>query len=343
VPPLLLAAPDKFRGTLTATDAAAAIAEGARGAGWLCDEAPLSDGGEGFVDVLATYGSLRHTTVLGPLGHPVGARWLLGEDHDGELGTTAIIEAAQAVGLVLAGGRAGNDPLAAGTAGVGQLVLAAVKAGARHIVVGTGGSASTDGGLSTVDLLAPPGRRGKAQLAGVQITVACDVQTLFVEAATVFAPQKGASPAQVELLRRRLEKLADHYLERFGVDVRDLAGSGSAGGLAGGLAVLGAELVPGFEFVAQRLGLAERVARADLVVTGEGHFDEQSFAGKATGGVIAMARGAGAPVLVVAGDGAPGLDFISLSERFGLARATSDTAACVTEVVRAQLALGPTG
>jgi glycerate 2-kinase len=208
------------------------------------------------------------------------------------------------------------------------------------VFIGTGGSATTDGGLGAVEVLAPSGRPP-----GARLTVACDVQTRFVDAAATFSPQKGAAPAQVELLKRRLEKLAQLYLERFGTDVRDLPGAGAAGGLAGGLAALGATLVPGFEFVADRLSLAERVARADLVVTGEGYIDEQSFAGKATGGVIDLARQAGVPVLVVAGQGDPDVEatYISLADRFGLDQALSSTAECITRVVEAQLAEGLPG
>ena len=337
---LVLAAPDKFRGTLTARQAASAIAEGARRAGWDCDMAPVSDGGEGFVDVLSPWGSRQVARVDGPLGTPVEAHWLLARGPEHPARTVAFVESALAVGLSLAGGAAGNDPIRAGSAGAGQLVLAATRAGARHIVVGTGGSATTDGGLGAVDVLAPGGRAPD-----VELTVACDVQTKFVDAAAVFAPQKGAAPAQVELLTRRLERLAQLYLERFGTDVRELPGGGAGGGLAGGLAALGAHLVPGFDLVAEQLLLAERVARADLVVTGEGYFDRQSFVGKAVGGVLDLASRAGVPVVVVAGQGEPGIGapYVSLVDRFGAERAMQSTADCVTEVVEGQLAQGLPG
>src|SRR5207253_2126515 len=143
---------------------------------------------------------------------------------------------------------------------------------------------------------------GPRRLRGVTVTVACDVTIPFVEAAEVFAPQKGATPAQVALLRRRLERLAQVYERDYDVDVRSLPGSGAAGGLAGGLAALGAILVPGFEVVAEALSLEERVAAADLVVTGEGFLDDQSFAGKAVGGVVDLAADADVPVLVAAGE-----------------------------------------
>ena len=159
----------------------------------------------------------------------------------------------------------------------------------------------------------------------------------FVEAAEVFGPQKGASPAQVELLRRRLERLAQVYLEEHGVDVRDLEGAGAAGGLAGGLAAVGASLESGFDLVADAVDLDERMERCDLVVTGEGFVDEQSFDGKVVGGVVAMAAELGVPVLVVAGevmDPLPeGVDAVSLTERFGGERSRLDPLACVEEVV----------
>jgi glycerate kinase len=337
VAPRILAAPDKYRGTLTAAEAATAIAEAARRVGWDCDLAPVSDGGEGFLDVLGALGGRQVTRVAGPLGSPVDAPWLLGRDPDDGARNIAIVEAARAVGLTLAGGRSGNDPVGASSTGVGQLIAAAIRCGARHVVVGMGGSASTDGGLGAVDALAPGGR-----LPGVKLTVACDVQTRFVDAAVDFGPQKGAAPAQVELLRRRLEKVAQLYLERFGTDVRDVPGSGSAGGLAGGLAALGATLVPGFDYVAERMSLAERAADVDLVVTGEGFIDRQSFVGKAVGGVVELAQQAGVPVLVVAGDGEPDLEtaYVSLVGRFGRQRAMEATAECITEVVASRLAEG---
>src|SRR5205823_1257039 len=131
--------------------------------------------------------------------------------------------------------------------------------------VGVGGSATTDGGLACITALEPHSRLG-----AVDLVVACDVTTRFIDAAEVFAPQKGATAAQVALLRRRLERLAQVYEERFGVDVRDVPGAGAAGGLAGGLAAIGARLMPGFDLVADTVGLADRLDGVDLVITGEG-------------------------------------------------------------------------
>lgn len=326
---LVVAAPDRFRGTASAADLGAAIARGAEAAGAACDVAPVADGGEGTLEALG--GALRTTTVRGPLGDPVVAEWRMHADG------TAVVEMARASGLALAGGPEGNDPLRASTAGTGELIAAALDAGASRVIVGAGGSASTDGGLAALTALNPRRRLH----AGVELVVACDVDTFFVDAAEVFAPRKGATPAQVALLRRRLERLAQIYVRDYGVDVTELAGSGAAGGLAGGLAAAGATLAPGFDVVADALSLAERVASADLVVTGEGTVDAESFEGKAVGGVVDLATAAGVPVLVVAGEILVGelpelpasVRMVSLVARFGRDRAMADVAGCVAEVV----------
>jgi glycerate kinase len=204
--------------------------------------------------------------------------------------------------------------------------------------VGVGGSATTDGGLGALRALEPLSR-----LRGIELVVACDVRTTFVDAAPVFAPQKGATPAQVELLRRRLERLAQVYEESYGVDVRDVPGSGAAGGLAGGLLCAGARLVPGFDVVADELDLDDRLEGADLVVTGEGFLDEQSFEGKVVGGVTELALANDVPVLAIVGevlDGVAipeGLEVVSLVATFGEARAWEDTTGCIEEVVRRRL------
>jgi glycerate kinase len=287
----------------------------------------MADGGEGTLEVLG--GPNRTTVVSGPLGDPVPAEWRL---HRG----TAVIEVAQAVGLTLAGGPDENDPIAASTHGVGELIGAAVDAGAKRVIVCVGGSATTDGGLGAMRALFPA-----ARLRGIDLLVACDVRTTFVDAAAVFAPQKGATVAQVELLRRRLERLAQVYREDHGVDVTDLPGSGAAGGLAGGLAALGAQLVPGFDLVADEVELLDRVEGADLLVTGEGFLDEQTFEGKVVGGVVELAASAGIPVVAVAGEVYDGVDTrvptVSLVARFGPERAMEDTAACIEEAVADEL------
>ena len=331
--PHLVAAPDKFRGTATASAIAEAIEWAAHDAGWTCDRAPVADGGEGLLDVVREHlvGTMRTTRVQGPHGEPVEASWLLA-------GRTAVIEMARASGLLLAGGPEGNDPMTATTAGTGELIGAAVAAGARRVIVGLGGSATTDGGLGAVEALRP-----HARLGGVELIVACDVTTLFVDAASEFGPQKGATTAQVALLTRRLERLAGDYLAATGIDVSALRGGGAAGGLAGGLATLGAVLAPGFDLVADLIDLPERIARADLVVTGEGRLDEWSFRGKAVGGVVGLADEADVDVLVIAGEIDAELPTTltggarSLVERFGVARAMRDPAGCVAETVAAEL------
>ncbi len=327
-PVRLVAAPDKFRGTASASEVADAIGRAAWESGWTCDEVPMADGGEGVLEALG--GPNRTATVTGPLGDPVVAAWRLDR-------STAVIEMALASGLSLVGGADGNDPIAASTYGTGELISDAVEAGARRVIVGVGGSATTDGGLGALRALFPLQR-----LRGIELIVACDVHLTFIEAAERFAPQKGASPAQVELLRRRLERLAQVYEDEHGVDVRGLRGSGAAGGLAGGLAAAGATLVDGFEVVADEVGLDEALVGADLVVTGEGFLDEASFDGKVVGGVADLAAELGVPVLAVVGrvfdDVHDRIPVISLVERFGEERALHDTTACVTEAVATHLA-----
>jgi len=325
--PHLVAAPDKFRGTATASELAAAVDLAAGKAGWTCDRAPVADGGEGLLDALQAHlgGARRRQVVTGPLGRPVEAEWVLA-------GRTAVVEMARASGLLLAGGPEGNDPMEATTRGTGELISAAVAAGARRVIVGLGGSATTDGGQGALQVLQP------ARLAGIELIVACDVTTAFTDAAREFGPQKGATPGQVALLTRRLERLADLY-RGSAVDVTTLPGAGAAGGLAGGLATVGGVLTNGFELVADLIDLRERVGRADLVVTGEGRVDEWSFRGKAVGGVVEIADDAGVEVLVVAGTvlGDPPLPVHSLVDRFGAERAMADAVGCVAELVAAHL------
>lgn len=286
----VLAAVDKFKGTATAAEVAAAIGHACWELGHECVEQPVADGGEGTLEALG--GANRTSTVTGPLGDPVQAEWRF---HRG----TAVIEMARASGLTLVGGAANNDALAATTTGTGELIDQALDLGAKRIVVCLGGSATTDGGLGCVRAISAP-----ARLKAVQLLVACDVQTKFVDAAPVFAPQKGATPAQVDMLKGRLERLVQLYREQFGVDVRDLPGTGAAGGLAGGLVALGGRLQPGFDLVADEIDLHDKIAAADLVITGEGYLDEQSFEGKVIGGVQELCESIGRRVAAVVGDSA---------------------------------------
>lgn len=312
----IVVAPDKFRGTVTESECADALAGPLRAAGHDVVVASMADGGEGTLDALG--GANRRSTVTGPTGDPVEAEWRLS-------GRRAVIEMAQASGLALVGGAEGNDAVAASTYGTGELIAAALDAGARDIVVGAGGSATTDGGLGALRALYPVHR-----LRGVSLAVACDVRTRFVDAARDFAPQKGATPSQVRLLINRLERLEQVYLDEYGVDVSNLERAGAAGGLAGGLACVGGELLSGFDLVAERLDLDALVDGADLVVTGEGFLDDESFDGKVVGGMADMAAHLGVPIVAVVGecfdDADERIATVSLTARFGRERALAETA-----------------
>jgi glycerate kinase len=310
-------APDCFGGTLTAREAAEAMASGWRSAAPR-DEVllrPLADGGPGFVDVLhaALGGDLRTSTVTGPLGRPVEAVWLL---HEG----TAHVESAAACGLHLVPERDRAEVCElVTTRGVGELVAAARDAGAHTVVVGLGGSATTDGGAG---LLAALGAvavdengeplsggaalvrcarlDGAADLRGVRLVAASDVENPLLGphgAATVFGPQKGADPVAVARLEAGLARFAD-VLPR---DVRDQPGAGAAGGLGAALLALGATVVSGAGLVRERTGLDAALDAADLVVTGEGSFDWQSLRGKLVTSVAGAAAERGLPCLVLAG------------------------------------------
>ena len=320
----VLAAVDKFRGTATAHEVASAIGDACWDLGHQVVELPLADGGEGLLEVFGA--ANRHHRVTGPLSSPVDAGWRLN-------GRTAIIEMAQAAGLELAGGAEANQPLDATTAGVGELILHAVAAGARRVIVGLGGSATTDGGLGAVQAIGSPGR-----LNGVDLRIACDVTTTFVDAARVFGPQKGASPAHVDLLTGRLQRLAQMYEKDYGVDVTEIPGSGAAGGLAGGLVALGGAIEPGFDLVADEVGLYDAIEQVDLVITGEGHLDAQSFEGKVVGGVSRLALERNIPVAVICGftddDVSTRLPTYSLTDRYGLEAAMSQTRRLINETAR---------
>ncbi len=285
--PTVVCCPDKFRGSLSAAEAAAALAEGARRAGATAVELPLADGGEGTLAVLCPHShERRQTRVRGPLGEQVEAEWGLRDDG------TAVVEMARASGLALLG--EARDVLAASTSGTGQLIRAAIAAGADRVIVGVGGSATVDGGLGAIEAL-------DGDLRGTPVLVACDVQTTFVEAARLFGPQKGADEADILVLEDRLRALAERYRREHHVDVASLPGAGAAGGLAGGLAALGATLVPGAALVAEAAGLDEALAHADAALTGEGKLDRTSLEGKVVAHVIEHAHRVGIPVGAVAG------------------------------------------
>ena len=285
----------------------------------------MADGGEGTLDVLG--GPNRTTLVTGPLGQPVEAAWRL---HRG----VAVIEMARTSGLTLAGGPTKNDPLNATTRGVGELIDTALNAGAKKIIVCLGGSATTDGGLGAIKAIGTP-----ARLLAVDFLVACDVDTLFTDAAKVFAPQKGATAAQVGMLTGRLEQLAQRYERDYDINVARMPGSGAAGGLAGGLAALGAKLIPGFDIVAEENGFDEAVKEHDLVITGEGLLDDTSFDGKVVGSVCDYAQDAKKRTLAIVGDIDEAMDSslraeietISITEMFGAEMALQQVLRCVED------------
>lgn len=318
VPRNVLVAPDAFKGTFTAGEVAAAIARGLEAAGRPADLCPVADGGEGTLEVLAAAlgAEIHPATVEDPLGRPVEAQLGLlraggaagSRNADGRAraaalvrigvgarapaGTTALIEAAQASGLDLVAAEE-RDPLGATTTGTGQLIVAAIAAGAETVLVGVGGSATTDGGSGAIRAIRAAGGLGQARL-----TVLCDVQTPFEDAATVFGPQKGADRDQVRRLTKRLEGMA----RRLPRDPRSVPMTGAAGGLAGGLwAAFGAELRAGAAVVLDAVGFDVRMRAARAVVTGEGRLDRQSLAGKALSEVATRARQAGVPCDAVVG------------------------------------------
>ncbi len=314
-------APDEFGGTLSAVEAARAIAAGwsVAAPGDRIDQVPLSDGGPGFVDVLAAaLPSARKVTVQveGPLARPVEATFLLD-------GTTAYVESAQACGLHHLSTDE-RDPKVTTTYGVGQLVVAARDAGATRIVVGLGGSATNDGGAGLLAALgvarldaagaklAPGGAAlrdlarldGTPELAGVELVAATDVDAPLLGlhgASAVFGPQKGATREDVALLDGALIRWADALEEHLGRPVRDLPGAGAAGGLGAALFALGATREPGIGLVQRLVRLQRRVRTAHLVVTGEGTFDFSSLQGKVVSGVAAAAAAEAVPCLVLAG------------------------------------------
>ncbi len=300
---------DKFRGSATSEELLSAVSAVLEPLGCEVDGLVLADGGEGSLDVLG--GANKRTLVTDPLGDAVEAAWRLD-------GRTAYIEMAAASGLAVVGGPGENDPITADTCGTGELISHAIEMGARTVYVLLGGSATTDGGFGALRAMPPAVR-----LKEIEIIVACDVETQFVDAAKVFGPQKGASPAQVKLLTRRLERLVQVYQDEYGVDVTQLRGAGAAGGLAGGLVAVGARIESGFDVLAEAARLDERLVGADLVITGEGLLDDESFNGKVVGGVASWAAAEGVPVLAIVGAARDhvelpeNLTLASLSERFG--------------------------
>jgi glycerate 2-kinase len=283
----VLVAPDSFKGTFTAVAVAEAIGSGLRDGGRPVDLCPAADGGEGTLDALvAAMDGARHTVEASdPLGRTIEAQFALS-------GSTAIVEAAAASGLGLVAGP-DRDAIEASTFGTGELLVAAAAAGAETILLGVGGSATTDGGAGAIAAI----ERGGG-LDGVRLVVLCDVRTTFADAARIFGPQKGADPDQVRRLTARLNAQA-RALPR---DPRGEPMTGAAGGLSGGLwAVFGAELVSGAAFVLDAVGFDARMRASRAVITGEGKLDAQSLAGKVVSEVATRARQAGVPCDAIVG------------------------------------------
>ena len=349
----ILVAPQEFKGSLTALAAATAVEAGIRSVlpDADVDLAPMADGGPGTVEALirAASGRFSYTDVDGPLGEPVKARW--GRIDDGR---TAVIEMAAASGLVLVP-RERLDPRRASTYGVGQLLTAALDAGVERILIGVGGSATNDGGAGAAVALGarllddggdqlPPGGAALAGLAtvdvggldarlrDVEIVVLSDVENPLLGAegaSAIYGPQKGADAAMVAQLDRALANYAAVVERDLGVNLLDLRGGGAAGGLAAGLvAFAGARIASGFRAIAEAADLAERIAAADVVISGEGKIDRQSSYGKTLDGVRALTRAAERPLLAVCGqlDATATLEGILDVEAAGAGVASEDEA-----------------
>lgn len=319
----VLIAPAPFKGSLSSGAAADAIARGLR-TGFperATVRSPLADGGEGTLAVLrrALGGELQFVRVADPLGRTVTAE--LGWLPDG----VAVVEMAEAAGLARLS-PSERDPLRASTYGVGQLMGAALDAGAREIWIALGGSATVDGGLGLLQALGvrltdaegrevPRGGRGLRKLATldptgldprldrVTLRALCDVDSplLGPQGAPLFMAQKGATTQGIEALSAGLARFADRAERAFGREVRSLSGSGAAGGLGAALALLGAELTSGARFVLDALAIDDELARCDLVLTGEGQIDAQTLRGKAVGALAERARAHGRPVVALCG------------------------------------------
>ena len=354
----VLIAPQEFKGSLSADEAAAAISKGVRlvRPEWRRDILPMSDGGPGLID--AVRHAVRAESFAAVVRDPLGSRVLARYIQVGPSGYV-VIEAALANGLWhLLPDRL--DALNASTEGVGDLLLDAATIEPSRIIVGVGGSATTDGGSGMARAMGarfedaaghelPPGGsalRGLASIAwtrpaaldGIELMVATDVTNPLLGpngAAAVYGPQKGASSEQVAILEEGLTRFATVVKRDLRVDVRDLPGGGAAGGLAAGLvAFLCARIVSGFEMVAELTRLHERLAAADLVITGEGRFDSQSLQGKVTGRIVEMARATGKQVVVFAGSAMVALEGAEIRE-LPADRPMSEAAAALTETVQA--------
>ena len=361
-------APDKFKGTLSASEAAEALARGVRAAIPHVSLAlrPIGDGGEGTIDALlvAHGGRVSARQVSGPLGDPVEASFAHLADG------SCALEMSEASGLTLVDPDR-RDALASSTLGLGELIAAALDDGERRVLIGLGGSASTDGGTGAAravgwrfldgggaelplgggflkDLARIDYSGVRPEITATSFVAACDVDNPLLGqsgAARVFAPQKSASPEEVEILEEGLATLAGRIKQDLGIDVAELPGAGAAGGTGAGIrAFFGAELGTGFEVVAKATNLRDEIEQADLVVTGEGSLDDQSLGGKAPVGVARIARDFQVPCYAVAGEVSadPGalkrqgiLGSASLIEAVGKDRAFADPAGAIVVATKA--------
>jgi glycerate kinase len=321
---VVLVAPDSFKGTLSAAKVAHALAHGLRDGGEEPQELPIGDGGEGTMDALVAVlgGEFRKVEVSDPLGRPVKARLALLPDG------RAVVEAAEASGLALVD-EEDRDAWAASTRGTGELIVAAVEAGASEVLLTVGGSATTDGGAGALEALDEAGVNPKLE-------VLCDVRTVFGDAPKVFGPQKGADPRTVKRLEKRLDKLAADAPR----DPRGVPMTGAAGGLSGGLyAYRRAKLVPGAAYVLDTVGFDEYMRASRYVVTGEGRLDEQTLAGKAVGEIATRCRQGGVACHAVVGENGLDqfairlLDFSSVTEA-GTARELRNVGSALARVSR---------
>ncbi|GAA1516145.1 glycerate kinase [Kribbella lupini] len=357
----VLVASDKFKGTLSSAEVAAAVADGVRRVrpDAVVDTVLIADGGDGTLAAAVAAGfELVPVDTCGPTGEPVVSGYARRDD-------TAVVELADVSGLIrLPAGQLA--PMTATTRGTGELIAAAVAAGCTRVILGIGGSASTDGGAGLLRALGvrlldatgaeiPEGGEALAavvtveleslrkQFNGVEVVVACDVDNPLTGpsgAAATYGPQKGARPEQIDVLDRSL----GHWAELVAPDLKNSPGAGAAGGVGfAALAVLGAELMPGIELVLELVGFQDRLAGVDLVVTGEGALDEQTLHGKAVAGVASAAKAAGIPVVAVCGtnrldDGrlrAAGIDAV-----YALTDLEPDVSRCIADPVPLLQGLG---
>lgn len=326
---------DKFRGTATSRELVDWVARDVTNMGFSADQQAMSDGGEGFIDTFS--GRVVEVEVAGPLGATLRARIKL---VSSPTETIAVAEVSDAVGRDLLPSPKGDEAMRASSEGVGQLLLAAANLGADRALVGCGGTVTSDGGLGCYQILRDHGGLP------LPVTVATDVTARFFEAVN-YARQKGVRDVDLPAVEERLRDARARYLDERGVDVETVEGSGAAGGIPGALAALGATLTSGVRVVVDSVDLIGRVAKASLVITGEGRFDAGSLEGKVPVGV-AEVTSAETPLLLVCGsieEGAaqrfqaqfPNAIVASLEARFGLERAMNDVHSCVSTVIQEEL------